>query len=382
MKTADLKNKIISDYFASNKLSEGTKLPIVKKLASQYSVSTPTIGKAVALLEAEGWLTKKRGSGLYVAKSAFYCQSGNKKIGCIIPNFNLSMAYKIAMGVESVAGNYKHLLEIANSNGVYEDECNQIESMIKRGIEGIVLYPAPNRAHCDYEFLSEKYCDFPIVVTDIYSPSMKRPHVIFDNFNAGYEMTHYLLSKNYKEIAFLIFSHISYNSLDDRVKGYRKALRGATDIQERIISYPIHGNLDKVNLLTDKLLSLTPKLDAIIVPNDCYADPIIDSLKAKGHNVPQEIMVCGFDNTQNKTNKSHYPTTSPDFFRMGERAAEFLFDMIESKHTGYSEITLSCPLLIPEKSDNRHKELSFFNKNLNNNIFAWEEATKTAVAIS
>ena len=376
MKTIDLKDKIISDYFSSKKVTEGMKLPVVKELAAQYGVSTPTIGKTVALLEAEGWITKRRGSGLYFTGNNPVKKGKEKKIGCIVPNFYFSVAYKMAMGVEAVSKYHGHLLDIVNSNADYEEECRQVESMINRGVKGIVLYPTPNRSNKQNEFLAEKFLDFPIVIADLYKPEMKRPHVVFDNFDACCEMTEFLIGKQCRNIGFLTFENASFSSLDQRLKGYRRAMWRTGNLKEQIITCPLEESKpENIDKLTERILAESPELDALILPNDFYADNLIKNLHKDKFKSRREMLICGFDNTQKIGDGLIYPTTGPDFFKMGERATEELFEMIEDGNCQKdSEILLPCPLMIPNANGENLKTPS--HKSLNDNIFSCGKAVE------
>ncbi|WP_091514101.1 GntR family transcriptional regulator [Amycolatopsis sacchari] len=51
----------------TGKLAPGTRLPSNRELARQHGVSLPTLQRAVALLQEEGWLVSRASVGVYVS---------------------------------------------------------------------------------------------------------------------------------------------------------------------------------------------------------------------------------------------------------------------------------------------------------------------------
>jgi GntR family transcriptional repressor for pyruvate dehydrogenase complex len=58
----------LKEMIRSGKFGYGDKLPVEKRLADIFGVSRTTVREALAVLEAEGWVTTKRGGGTYVKR--------------------------------------------------------------------------------------------------------------------------------------------------------------------------------------------------------------------------------------------------------------------------------------------------------------------------
>lgn len=354
MSASTLKNRIYADYLVGRDVKVGGRLPRIRELAGKYSVSVPTISKAVELLAAEGWVTKRRGSGMYVAKvgrtaGAANGASAHSRVGFVGSNLRQVLGLRLLEGIENVVSINNAVLEVANTRWRLEEERRQIEQMRDRGVQGIVLYPnAYNRGQA-HEYLHEEYRDFPIVVVDLYEPDMDRPHVIFDNVEAGRRMTRHLLATGKRRIAFVCLDNTSYRSVDDRLRGYRWALQEAGFACDDELIRPVdvqHGAAeDNLCRVLDELLDDADRPDAIMLFHDPAALIAIRHLRSRGASVPEDIVVTGFDNIQDHL-LDHWPTTNPDFRRMGERAAEMLFDRIMSRDNRPTESVLECPLLV------------------------------------
>ena len=58
----------LKEMIKCGKFGYGDKLPVEKRLAEIFGVSRTTVREALAVLEAEGWVTTKRGGGSYVKR--------------------------------------------------------------------------------------------------------------------------------------------------------------------------------------------------------------------------------------------------------------------------------------------------------------------------
>ena len=58
----------LKELIKSGQFGYGDKLPVEKRLAEIFGVSRTTVREALAVLEAEGWVSTKRGGGTYVKR--------------------------------------------------------------------------------------------------------------------------------------------------------------------------------------------------------------------------------------------------------------------------------------------------------------------------
>jgi GntR family transcriptional repressor for pyruvate dehydrogenase complex len=59
----------LKEMIKSGQFGYGDKLPVEKRLAEIFGVSRTTVREALAVLEAEGWVSTKRGGGTYVKRA-------------------------------------------------------------------------------------------------------------------------------------------------------------------------------------------------------------------------------------------------------------------------------------------------------------------------
>jgi DNA-binding LacI/PurR family transcriptional regulator len=361
-----VKERIRNDYIEKVGAKRGFKLPTVKELASHYDVSLPTIGKAIEILAAEGAISKRRGSGIYIEELP-PANGGDRRIkelrvGYVAGILQDTVSFQLLEGIEKVVSKKSAILELARSRWDIKEERAQILAMRNRGCQGVVLFPNAIRTLAADDYLSSELQDFNIVVADLYQPWMKRTHVIFDNVAAGYRMTKSLIEAGRTRIVFLVpeIGFIS-RSLQDRMEGYKKALaefgRSNSEcivrfesINDPSLKYFFEG--------ITRVISADIAADALILPFDAYVPVAIKFLRVKGYRIPDDILLVGFDNTATGRTED-WPTTNPDFTFMGERAAELLFDRLEGKTTDLSEVVLPVPILCaPHRGDIHEHESS------------------------
>ena len=84
---------------ASGRLEPGQQLPPVRKLAEQLTLNPNTIARAYRELEAEGVVTSKRGSGVFVA-SGVSPLSKREKTRILTERIDALLATSRQMGVD------------------------------------------------------------------------------------------------------------------------------------------------------------------------------------------------------------------------------------------------------------------------------------------
>jgi LacI family transcriptional regulator len=258
-------------------------------------------------------------------------------------------------------------LQLASAEWDYAEERSNLLNMIEGGVDGVLLLPVLSSRDEADDYLLHEFPDFPIVQLDTPVSGANRSRIVFDNWSAGYEMTKFLIAQGHRHIAFMHLRTPTPNrSVEDRLAGFRRAMEeaGISRSDYLVQKYfsparPISGTgADSVWDVYDRilernreeipvLLGHSPKPTALIAPSDRYAHALQKLLHEAGVSSPRDIVVVGFDNTQEPEWSESFLTTKPDFGRMGERAVEMLVDLIEKKEPAVTELVLPCPVYLP-----------------------------------
>ena len=338
-------DQIKAEWFSEQASPEGKKLPTQEELAARFGVSRSTIVRTLSRLTAEGYIHSQQGSGAYVAErlpkeAAMPCLS------LVVPQLNATVIVQACRGVERQAQKMGFQVLLASSEGRIEREREVVEQHLQAGAKGVVLYPVtrfqPER-ECDY--LTQLAQTVPVVAMDIVCEEWPCSCVLFDNYRLAYEMTQQLLRHGHRNIAFMhIARKYRHTSIHERERGWRAAMQDAGQpIPASYEGWPHsydwgqphpHGDAD-TDSLAESLLQLTPRPDAVIAWTDVEAAHLTQALVHQGISIPDEMLLTGFDSEPLVTRlfRPLFPTSRPDFVRMGELAVEELARILNGDHT-------------------------------------------------
>lgn len=213
----------------------GSLLPTELTLADQYSVSRPTIAKVYNQLQAEGYITKKKGLGTIVNHKH---TATTLTFGLLLPGAGESEIFSIINGQllkQSEAGKFNCLWEGATaSNADIRRELIETccDNYIKKGVNGIFFSPLERVANADE--INIRICDkiekagIPLILIDrdIYNfPKRSNFDIVcLDNFSAGCIMAQHLIDQGCTHIHFF-YRPDSANSVNMRLSGIKEMVQ-------------------------------------------------------------------------------------------------------------------------------------------------------------
>lgn len=161
----------------------------------------------------------------------------------------------------------------------------------------------------------------------------------------AYQLTQHLLELGHRSIAF-VGGEMIYDYTNNRLKGYQHALEDAGIVMRD--EWICLGNGTQA---TEAILECTPEVTAIVYVNDSYADEGLTSLRARGLQVPDDISVVSFDNTETAQSYSP-PLTSIAYnrFKEGQWAVKMLIDHIRNPFIEKSHLVFKAELIVRESS--------------------------------
>ena len=326
-------NLIKTELLVDSKSQTGSKLPTQEALAERYGVSRSTIVRSLSKLAAEGLITIQQGSGGFISAPEKK-EATSPSISLIVPSLHASVIVAACQGVERRAREMGYRTLLASSEFGLKHEQELVEQYSESGVEGIILYPVTrHRADLSEDYLRKWERQTPIVTLDIACEEWPCNRVQFDNYRLGYDMTQQILKHGRRKILFMKSSQdFLHSSIHDRQRGWEAALREANidlirdDSIHTLSEFVQHHNTDDFEQMATQILELSPRPDAIIAWNDISAAYLIQGLINQGVRVPEDILVTGFDAepTIIRLFRPQFPTTKPDFARLGERAVDVL----------------------------------------------------------
>jgi len=360
--------RIREDLFPAGDGRTPVRLPSERALQVRYNVSRPTISKALAALAAEGALVKRERSGSFRAAEdgeagaggdtsegnpgAPGGAAGTPVIGYVAPLIAGDLIQRAFRGIDRAASRRGFRVVMGNAGNDWGRERAAVHDLIASGARGLIITPYPRLTdQAGEDYLRTERFPVPLVALDTCVPEQPLPQVIFDNVRAGYDAAEWLLRRGHERIALLTFSDfVVHGPLRSRQQGYRNALADHGVPEDPALVCAFDPRLDHAVALNEALdawEALPEPPTAIVAVDDLYAMTLVELLEARGRQVPGDVTVFGFDNLHvARRFRPAFPTTDPDFERLGEIGCEMLLDaMASGAQQRIEQRVLAVPLL-------------------------------------
>ncbi len=322
----------------------GDRIPSRPELMVRLSTTRATLDKAIAELEADGYLFSRTGSGTFVTSLTESTVQQIQTWGVIVPNVMEEIYPGLVRGAENYAHEKSINLILCNSDNDPRKQEMYIRRLIASGVSGIILVPVISTDILEmyrlYNQLIETHV--PFVFCNRSIEGINVPVVASNDFYGGYIATKHLLSKSYSRPAFV--AKKKYKTSIDRCQGYLSALlEKGSEINRNAIVFDAKGKISK--LLTDE------KIDSIFCFDDSLAEECYSACHDAGLSIPEDIGIIGYNNTS--ICEALTPQLSSVSFmnvEIGEKAAELLMKMIRKDYTSDFDYYLFQPSIKSRES--------------------------------
>ncbi len=341
-------------------LRPGDKLPTEEEIAKEYSVSRPTVTKAMARLQDAKMIIRKRGAGTFVTVQESRIPAGKSTyFGLLIPMLGVTEIFEpICARIAQLSVTYDFHVLWDNSSAhtgrtVAEDLEQACERYIKNKVDGIFFVPlelVPSREQVNIRIVSKiKTAKIPLVLIDAdYLPFGKRSSfdlVGIDNIRTGYEAAKHFLAQGAKRIDFVYRSYSAY-TVEQRILGYKLAL-----LEAGIAPNPawIHSGSPKNSRVLQEILD--SGANNIICANDATALDLMMKAYEKGLSVPEDLRLIGYDNVK-IFRYARVPLTTfrQPCAQIGDLAVNTMYQRIAHPDRPAVTVYAEAPLIIRESS--------------------------------
>jgi LacI family transcriptional regulator len=251
-------------------------------------------------------------------------------IGLVVPDLTDTHFARVASGVARVMQPAGYTVLISNSEGEADSERQAIHLLLSCSqVDGIILASAQAPGETALFRQLEKH-SMPFVLIDRDFPAASASYVGVDDEEIGTVATEHLIARGCRHIAQIEGPETSSGAA--RSKGYAAALRGHG--LKSSPGYVVRGGASDASgyEAMQRLLSVNPRLDGVVCFNDAVAVGAIKAILEAGLEVPYDIEVVGAGNVH-YSDILRVPLSTIDLnsATMGERAADLLVQMLESK---------------------------------------------------
>jgi DNA-binding LacI/PurR family transcriptional regulator len=372
MKTKPKHHEISSHLqteIVAGRYGEGARLPSELQLVKQFSVSRPTVARALRDLEDQGLIERRAGSGTYV-RSGQQPSTSARILGLLVPGLATTEIFQIICGeIASLARVQEYGLLWGGSTNPREDSDASLghaealcQQFIERKLSGVFFAPCeltPDQEEANRE-IAERFREagIPVVLLDRdFAPFPYRSNfdlVGLDNFAAGYLAADHLIKLGCHRLAFAA-RPLSAATVDARITGVREAL---TRHRLEIPPNWVHIG-DPQDTKFVRSLMAGRSWDAIICANDFTAAHLMRSIEQNSFRVPRDVRIVGFDDAKYATLVGVPLTTIQQpcreiaitaFRAMLERIAEPTLPVCTMLLTPHLVVRESCGAYLPRKT--------------------------------
>lgn len=309
------------------------------KTASRVLNGAPGLAPATAkrvraVMSRLGYRPNELARGLKGRRSA--------AIGMVVPNLADPFNASAVKAVQEVARKNRHIVVITSSGGDERLEREELETLVRRQVDGLIIAPADGRNNTVESFLA---ANIPVVAFDRPISNSNIDNITVTNRDATREATEHLLSHGYRRIVAIGARPHLYTG-SERVAGYVSTMKRAHLRKETCL---VEHEDDLTPEIIEKLLVSGPgKLEAILTLNGTTTMLVLRVLRQLGKRIGSDIALISFDDFE----LAEIVTPSLTVVRqpaadLGRRAAELLFTKMQSKVAlSHQEIVLSTTLHI------------------------------------
>jgi LacI family transcriptional regulator len=327
----------------------------IKDIARVVGVSTATVSLVLSNKGNNGRVSEERIKKIRsVAKEMNYqpnrlarsLKSGSTQIISllltdIVNPFFGSLAYHIQNELAKAG----YAVIITNT----DEDNRQMEKMINlmrsQQVDGFIIIPAEFGEESIRQLVDHKV---PLVLIDRYYPDIPTNNVLIDNHDASYQATRYMIEKQCRRIALLIYDNNQPHMLD-RKNGYIEALKEAGLFSEKLIKEVTHKDIsENVRQVIAELTSGDDRIDGILLASNTIAVNGIKQLLKRHIRIPDDIQMVCFDKSDVfEVMPTAIPYIQQPIQSMAKMATSLLIEQINTSNTSnVSSYRLPSELII------------------------------------
>lgn len=345
----------LRQQIAAGEYGPGDRAPSENALAVRFGVSRPTAARALRELQDAGLVTRRAGSGTFVAgRDTARGPLAGRTFGLLVQGLGATevldpICTEITRTLQS-AGATVLWGDVDRPADAVDELTRLAEDYLIRGVDGVFFAPLESSPDREQENLrvGQLLSDAGIAVILLDRELLDFPArsgfdlVGIDNVEAGLRLGEHLLGLGHSRIRFLSRPHHP-STTDLRALGVATAMRRA--------GLPVgddwHISADPLDQGEMRRLVQPSQVDAVVCSNDLTAAQLIQTLQRLEVNVPNELAVVGFDDVAYSTLLSVELTTMRQPCQgIARAAAAAMRDRLEQPAMEPRQVLLKSTLVV------------------------------------
>jgi LacI family transcriptional regulator len=215
----------------------------------------------------------------------------SRTVGLIVPLLGTAVFAEALQEIQTCLQAERYGLLTAGTSYDPAQELQAARMMIEHGIDGLMLV---GTQHDPALFRLVEETQTPVVQIFAFDPRSTLPCVGFDNFQASYDITDYLISVGHRRIA-IMHSHARNNDrISARFEGIKACLLKHGLQVDKDLIVEVGFTIAEGGGGLRELLSRNKPFTALACSGDVIAVGALLEARARGIAVPGELSICGF----------------------------------------------------------------------------------------
>ncbi len=278
----------------SGELAEGARIPSEYALARELGVSRNQTRQALRELEIEGYVVRQRGSGSFVAprqnRMVHPVPEPEKTVALLFPRFLSGYSRNVVSGFMQGVATSGYQTVVYNVQCDEASEPGMLRSVSESGVAGVAAWIEHNNETCRALIRELTQRAFPVVLLDRALSSVEVDSVTSDHEELGYRLTKALIDRGHRRIAFIGTERGNPTSVNDRQKGYFRALEeSGVLIDNRLASHIREQVYDEASGVAAELMGLYDRPTAVFCLHDLVAYLLYRELLKMGYKIPEHV---------------------------------------------------------------------------------------------
>ena len=301
-------------------------------LNGSKNVSQEKAARIREVMERLGYRPNELARGLKAKRSA--------AIGMVVPNLGDPYFASAVHAVQTVARLNGYVLILATSGGEVSMERSEIEGLVGRQIDGLVIAPVDSRVDSFSDIIP---AGVHVVTFDQVLKNDALDSVTVTNRSSAREATEHMLGHGLKRIV-AIGARPKLYTCQERVAGYRAAMRKAA-LEPRVCLVE-HESLLGAAWLEEQVFR-TQNADAVFSLNWVSTMLTLRALGQLGKRAGRDIPMFSFDDFELADMLSPgLSVVKQPSEKLGQEAARLLFDRLEGRAKTRRTVVLPTSLII------------------------------------
>jgi len=329
------------------------KLPTEKELCTRFRASRQTVRQALLLLEQEGLIVRRQGSGSYA--TGLLPDAAENHVAILLSSDTEYIFPALLGDLETFLSNEGYSVSVFITHDRTDVERTILQSLAEAPPRGLIAEPSRSGLPTPNFDLYEKFSASGTNIVFFHGYYSNLPpcsYVKDDNYSGGFALGQFLMERQHRQIAG-IFQLDTIQGQERHLGFTRAMLEAGLPIDEDRVAWFTTEQLVRLEkkqdtrFLSDFIQRNLSSCSAVICHNDEIAYWLIKELSYAGLHVPEDISIASFDNsylselsTPGLTSLSHEP----------HEMAAAAVSLLMKKMRGHNAVSMQIPWKLIERN--------------------------------